>query len=144
MMSDTAKKYLSSLVFSRDAKKMCSLIPLGGIYWSDEISDFRALSRMPDEARGEIYRLFRIRYALWDGVELSAEDLKFLELVRVMVPTCPIFKRLIPTQEDLEAQQGTREEVRGIYEMMEGRSEFVEQEINKDGSMSTTWRLKRR
>jgi hypothetical protein len=144
MLSDTAKKYLSSLVYNRDAEIVCSIIPMGGIYWADEIPDFRKLRQMPEEARGDIYRLFRIRYALWDGVELSPEDLKFLELARLIVPGCPIFKRLVPADHDLQIQKDIREEMNDIYRIAEEYSGSSEKKLNKDGSVTTTWQLKKK
>jgi hypothetical protein len=144
MLSEAAKKYLSSLVYSKYAERKCSMIPLSGIYWSDEIPDFHILKQMSDEARGDIYRLFRIRYNLWDSVELSPEDLEFLEVARLIAPDCPIFKRLVPSDDELLTQKEIREEMSSIYAMMADRSEDAEIKENKDGTITTSWRIRKR
>lgn len=141
MLSESTIKYLRSLAYDRDAKKHRCVLPLRGLYWSDEIPDFGALKKMSDESRSQIYRLFRIRYALWDGVEPTAEDLAFLETTRAVAPDCPLFKRLIPTEEYLEDQKQIREESSLIYEVL-GREGAPEVTRNKDGTVTTSWRLK--
>jgi hypothetical protein len=141
MISDETKKYLASLVYSKDAQRIGSIMPLGGIYWKDEIPDFPALRQLPDHVKGEIYRIIRIRYDLWDDKELSPEDIKFLEFARLQVPDCPIFQRLVLSEDDRLAQKSTRGELSDIHEMMAERSETTEMEMNKDGTVSTTWRI---
>jgi hypothetical protein len=93
--------------------------------------------------RGEIYRIFSLRYALWDNIELLPEDMKFLESVRLQVPVCPIFRRLVPKDDDRLAQKSTREELIDINELMAERSDNTEM-MMKDGTVSTTWRLMKR
>jgi hypothetical protein len=142
MLSYETKKYLSSLQYDEKAEKICCVIPLKGIYWTDEIPDLGMLLQLSDTVRGEIYRLFRIRYAVWNGVELSSDDARFLEMARLIAPECPIFKRMVPADNDLQAQKDTREEMNDIWKMISDRSDRVEIKDNNDGTQTTSCRLK--
>ncbi len=67
MLSDGAVKYLQPLRYDPNAERRSSTIPMGGIYWADEIPDFHALMDVPKHDRDVIYRLFTIRFKLWAG-----------------------------------------------------------------------------
>ena len=73
-MSEAAVNYLQPLKHNPDAQRHCSMIPLGGIYWDDEIPEFSKLMTVPKDDRDAIFRLFSIRFKLWAGDELDADD----------------------------------------------------------------------
>ncbi len=62
MLSEGALEYLQTLSYDSDAEGRSCIIPLGGIYWADEIPDFHALLKVPKSDRDLIYRLFSIRF----------------------------------------------------------------------------------
>ena len=74
MLSEAAVNYLQPLKHNPDAQRHCSMIPLGGIYWDDEIPEFSKLMTVPKDDRDAIFRLFSIRFKLWAGDELDADD----------------------------------------------------------------------
>lgn len=100
----TAHEYLSRLRFDPKAVRQCCIIPLGGIHWSDEIPDFKALVQMPEDARQCIYRLFSIRFRLWANEALSSDDDIFWCYSERAYPECPILKRTFLSPEDQKAQ----------------------------------------
>jgi len=58
MISDEARTFILEHPYRRDAEFQASIVPLGGIYWEDEIPDFQLLYRLSDDARNEVLRLF--------------------------------------------------------------------------------------
>lgn len=74
MLTAGALEYLRPLAFDPSAERLSCLIPMGGIYWSDEIPDFRTLMHVKESDRNQIYRLFSIRFKLWAGEELADDD----------------------------------------------------------------------
>lgn len=47
MLNQTAITYLAALTYREDAKRRVCWIPVSGIYWDDEIPDFRNSGRFP-------------------------------------------------------------------------------------------------
>jgi hypothetical protein len=135
MLGDEALKYLSSLVYDPDAKRRGSIIPLGGIYWEDEIPDFRKLTReMGRDAMKEVYRVFRIRFRIWKEMQITEDDQVFWDAVQELVPECPIFRRLELTEADRTAQKFVEDE---LVDMMEGFADSsTEAKIDQEGRFS--------
>ncbi len=86
--------YLSALVYRADAERRVCILPLGSIYWADEIPDFMGLMKLTEEERNQIFRLFAIRFKLWDGETLGEDDERFWNAARLYAPNCPLFRRL--------------------------------------------------
>ncbi len=105
MLSATAAAYLSPLTYRDDAQRLTCLFPLGGIYWDDEIPDVELLLALPEQDRRLIFRLFRIRFQLWAGDELSEADRRFLDEARSQVPASALFQRLQLAPDDRRAQE---------------------------------------
>src|SRR5262249_37145285 len=111
--------YLSKLNYRADASRLVCLIPLSGMYWEDEIPEFRELAELSEDDRLQVFRLFAIRYKLWDGETLSEEEGKFWNTVRSQVPNTPIFQRLTLSADDkqahVDARQSCAEEFEEIF-----------------------------
>jgi hypothetical protein len=121
MILPHAHEYLGRLRFDQRAKRQCCLIPLGGIYWSDEIPDFQALLRVPDDERQSIYRLFSIRFRLWAKEVLSSDDDIFWCYCEKMYPECPILRRSTLGPEDQKAQDDcVAETIKGFDALFSG------------------------
>jgi hypothetical protein len=105
MLSTTAIAFLSPLTYRADAQRQTCFMPLGGIYWEDEIPDFELLFEIPEHDRYLIFRLFSIRFTLWAGKELPSDDQRFLDEARSQVPTYPLFRRLKLDADDRRAQE---------------------------------------
>lgn len=137
MLTQRAIAFLRPLVFSVEAKRRSSMLPLAGIYWEDEIPDFRALVRLPKEDRHGIYNLFRIRFKIWRGTELSPKDKAFWETARAQVPDWALFHRLELSDEDRAAQETTKNEAEEFFTALVDEADEVTI-TEKDGIQSVT------
>jgi len=104
MLCETTAAHLSALTYRADAKRGFCLLPLGGIYWDDEVPDFLQLLRFPEEDRNQIYRLFGIRYRIWKGDGLSEDDQLFWDAACSQVPDWALFQRVKVSPADQLAQ----------------------------------------
>jgi hypothetical protein len=121
MMSSHAHQYLSGLRFDPKAVRQCCMIPLGGIYWSDEIPDFDTLTQMQEDDRQCIYRLFSIRFRVWAKEKLSPEDDIFWCYCERTYPECPIVRRSILDPDDQKAQdECVAETIKGFDALFSG------------------------
>jgi hypothetical protein len=131
MLSETAVSFLSPLAYRGTAQRLFNFIPLGGIYWDDEIPDFALFSELPRADRDLILRLFSIRFELWRGKTPSHEDQRFFETARSQVPGYALFRRLTLSSEDRQAQmECERWVLEGVGELL---SDADEAEIEDQG-----------
>ncbi len=107
VLAKTTITRLSALTYRVDAKRQACLLPVAGIYWDDELPDVRELFKISEDDREQIFRLFGIRYRIWKGEVLSAEDRQFWEDMQSLIPTWAFFERQEITPEDLHAQDDT-------------------------------------
>jgi len=82
MLNEASATHLAGLAYRPEAKRCVCLLPLSGIFWEDEIPDFRMLLKMAEDDRDQIYRLFAIRFSIWDGDKLSHDDQRFWDVAR--------------------------------------------------------------
>jgi hypothetical protein len=104
MLSETALAYLSALTYRPAAERQTCFLPLGGIYWDDEIPDIQQLMRLPEDGLLQILQLFSIRYRIWQGTPQSEDDQAIWDHSRSQLPECPIFRRVQLSADDQLAQ----------------------------------------
>ncbi len=119
MLSDSAIQYLQPFMYRADAKRILWHIPLGGICWDDEITDFMDLFKLSQEDRNSITRLFSIRFKIWDGEPLSSDDQQFWDTARSQVPHYALFHRLVLSDEDRAAQEQVESEILRGFDILE-------------------------
>jgi hypothetical protein len=99
---------------------MVCVIPLASIFWDDEMPDYQQLMKLSDDERRVIWRLFGIRFRIWDREVLSTEDQRFWEEALREMPSWAAFRRLSLSAEDQmareNAQQMAEEEFEDIFE----------------------------
>lgn len=134
MLTSTTIEYLRSRRLDPAAERRVWFLPLAGIYWSDEIPDFKTLRMLPDEASEQVFRLMAIRQQIWNGDALPGEDQAFWKEAVAEAPDCPIFQRLAITQDDREEQTATESSVLEFFEALAGCADEVE--IDQDGRFS--------
>ena len=139
MLSDGALKYLLPLKHDPKAERRSCMIPMGGIYWADEIPDFHALMDVPEHDRTLIYRLFSIRFKLWAGDDLNDEDQSYWDSARSQVPDYPVFHRVHISDEDRAAQAAAQEDALAGFEALFADADDVT--VNDDGSFSVMFDL---
>lgn len=137
MISAEAIAYLAALPYRADAARQSSILPLGGIYWEDEIPDFGALSQLPEAARDEVFRLFSIRFKIWCGEPLSHDDDTYWSTVRSAVPGYGVFHRTSLSPEDRSEQEATEKQALKFFEELAANSDF---RITGTGNGSISWR----
>ncbi len=115
MLTKGAIDYLTPLTYLKSAERLSCYLPLGGIYWADEIPDFEVFTQLAEEDRIGILRLFRIRFALWNGHELNDDETAFLEAARKLVPDYGLFQRLELSPGDRLAHEQMEQEVIGFF-----------------------------
>jgi len=139
MLTDGALKYLHSLTFNPCAERLSCMIPMGGIYWSDEIPDFHVLMNVPESDRKQIYRLFAIRFRLWAGEQLTDDDQSYWSATQRLVPNYPVFHRVQISDDDRAAQAAAEQDAMAGFEALFGGADEVK--VNDDGSFSATFDL---
>jgi hypothetical protein len=85
-------------------------MPLSGIYWDDEMPDFKALFSLGEDDSMLYLCLLAIRIRLWRGEALNDEDQNRWDTVRTQVPRCPVFMRLEISDDDRKTQREAEEE----------------------------------
>jgi len=139
MLSPGALRYLKPLRYDPGAARISCMIPMGGIYWTDEIPDFHALRALPEADRELIYRLFSIRFKIWAGHELDSDDQRFWDTARSQVPDYPVFHRTDLTPDDRAAQEAAEEDTVAALQALFGGADEVT--VGEDGSISGTYDL---
>jgi len=115
MLSQTAVEYLSALTYREDAQRLNCTLPVAGIYWDDEIPDFRALFELSESDRNLVFRLFGIRMKIWDRAKLNESDQALWDAALIQVPSFALFRRLELSTEDRAAQDAVfRETAEGL------------------------------
>jgi hypothetical protein len=109
---------LSKLPYRHDAAQQICIIPLSGMYWEDEMPAVTELFRLAESSQLQIFRLFSIRYKLWDGVTLSTEDKQFWDLAQAQVPGAAIFQRTTLSPADQSAHREARQSCEQEFEQL--------------------------
>ena len=105
MLSETTLGFLSTLTYRADAKRQVCWLPLGGIFWEDELPDIRHLTEIPEDDRNQIFRLFSIRLRLWKGESLPDAERQFWDMTYSQVPNWAFFRRQQISDDDQHAQE---------------------------------------
>jgi hypothetical protein len=95
---------------------MVSIIPLGSIYWEDEMPDYSGLAKLSEDERNTIWQLFAIRFKIWDRETLSSDDQAFWDAAGADVPTWALFSRLVLSADDCDARSKAEAEVEKEFE----------------------------
>jgi len=139
MLKQTTEDYLRGLTYEPTAERYSMFMPLGTIYWSDEIPDMKALSELPDEGHEQVFRLMNIRAQLWNDEFLRVDDQVLWDDAQAKVPLCPLFQRLSLSKEDRDAQAEAEDSTREFIEHLATTAdEFT---LDEDGNMSAKFDL---
>lgn len=144
-MSETTLGFLSTLTYRADAKRQICWLPLGGIYWDDEMPDIRHLMNIPEDDRNQIFRLFTIRLRLWKGETLPDAEQQFWDTTYSQVPSWAFFRRQQISDDDQHAQEEAERSAAEALEALLADADRVSI-IEKDGvqEFSATFDLTKR
>lgn len=143
MLSPNTLAYLSTLTYRTDAKRQVCILPLGSIYWDDEMPPIRELVRVPEADREQVLRVFALRITIWNGETLSDEDQRFWDSVRSAAPNWAIFQRLeLSPGDQREREEAEQACAKEFKEFLADADEVTVSE-GKSGlqSFSATFRL---
>jgi hypothetical protein len=139
VLTDGALRYLRSLRFDPGATRHVSFIPLGGIFWSDELPHPSALLDLPRADKTLVYRLFGIRQRIWADEALADSEQALWHYAKAQAPDCPILLRLTPSPEELRLQRDAEKAADDFVSVL--RSEADEFESTPEGTFSATFDL---
>lgn len=126
MLSQSTIALLSGLKYRPDAKRETCLIPLGSIYWEDELPELVELAKLSDAERNAVWALFAIRFKVWDKEQLSTEEAAFWEAARAEVPGWALFQRIELSPEDRRAREEAEQDVEKQFEAFFGHVDQVQ------------------
>src|SRR5215475_7474454 len=143
MLSEKTLAHLSTLTYRADAKRQVCILPLGSIYWENELPQVQKFAAFPEPDRNEVLRAFAIRMRLWDRQSLSDHDRQFWDSVRSAVPNWAIFHRLDLSDDDRRAREETEQACAKELEEFLAEADEVTVGEEKHGmqSFSATFRL---
>jgi len=143
MLSEETLAQLSTLTFRHDAKRQVCILPLGSVYWDDELSQIQKFAAFPEPDRNEILRAFAIRLKVWDRQSLSDDDRQFWDSVRSAAPNWAIFRRLDPSDDERRERENVELAcAREIEEFLAGADEVtVGEEKHGMQGFSATFQL---
>jgi hypothetical protein len=118
MMTETTLAQLRTLTYRADAQRRVCWLPLGGIFWDDELPRAQGMIKFPEEDRTEIVRLFGIRVRLRKGEPVSDEERLLWDLTRSQLPEWPLFQRLTISPDDLQAQEEAEQATTEVVEQL--------------------------
>src|ERR1700722_6508420 len=127
MLSDATSAILNTLTYRADARMGFSLMPMGGIFWEDELPNHNQfLLKIPEDDKRHIIRLFGIRVRLWNGQTLGNEDRQFWDTMQLLAPYWAFFERLSVSADELYEQEKVAKAADEVYEALFEDADKVE------------------
>jgi hypothetical protein len=124
-LSPAVVALLSPFVYRQDAARQICLIPLGGLYWEDEMPEMLELFKLAPDDRHQVFRLFGIRYTLWDGGTLDEDDQQFWDGARSQIPLWALFHRVEISAADRQAYEKAQQTVIDEFESLSADADTV-------------------
>ena len=138
-LSKRGVEIIESLRFEPQAEMRLCLIPLGSVYWSDELPVKMFLEFREAADRDFAMRLFAIRINFWNNGAMKEEDQAFWNEAKARFPSWPIFQRLELTNESKSAHLKVQAEAEQFFVAL---SELGEMSNEGDySSFCATFRL---
>ena len=141
MFSENTNQIISSLRFDPNAETIYSLLPLGSIFWADELPPLKFLAFGEDGSK--IMRLFAIRIAYWETHQIPESDLSFWEQAQQQFPEWPFFSRLELTSAQHQQHKDAQREMENFFEEFSTLGDDIVVSEGADGfnSFSATFNL---
>lgn len=108
-----------------------SILPLGSVYWTDELPPLKFLGFTRDHDRMFVMQLFAIRINFWTNGEINDEEVTYWNEAKERFPHWPIFQRLNATDEIKRAHAECQKQMEEFF--MTIADEADEFERRKDG-----------
>jgi hypothetical protein len=105
MLNESTLEYLSTLTCRANSKSWINVIPLGCLYWEDEMPDFYYLEKTYGVDFYPVLQMFLFRAQLWKGGVLTDEQQKLWDEIYSHAPNWALFQRLEISDIELQAQE---------------------------------------
>lgn len=134
MFSEHAAEIIETLRFDPSARMIRCTLPLGSIYWEDELppDDFAAFLE-PD--RKLVMKVFSIRISYWSDDALGEADQQFFNDVRNKFPNWPLFQRLELNFDSRKAHEETQNSLLDFFALLSEHSDKLSIETTEGGIM---------
>jgi len=142
MFSDDAARKIRSLTFDPQAEWLVSFLPLGSIFWRDELPKLQFLAFAEGADRDLMLRLFSIRIQYWNTNTMTADDQLIWREAQQQFPNWAFFRRLNLTAEERQAHEEAQRSSEEMWiELLSAADEGTV--IEKDGlaSYSLTFKV---
>lgn len=116
--SSELQTLLQSLTYNPHAQLKAYFVPYGGIYWEDELPEYKILLSLSDQEYLYPFLMLNVRRKLWAHESLSEEEQRQWKFAQEIYPNWPIFKRLHITEDEYQQQLACEESSNQFYEAM--------------------------
>lgn len=143
MFSENATSIIRALSFDSHAETISCLLPLGSIFWSDELPPSRFLAFTDAADREAVMRLFAIRINYWNTGEMNAEDKLFWDTAQKQFPDWALFRRLNLSESQRLEHESVQKQAEDFFEEIVASADEVTLSKNEGGftSFSATFNL---
>lgn len=131
LVSNEGAAIIESLRFDPQARMRWSILPLGSIYWTDELPPLMFLEFKQNDDRMFVMHLFAVRINFWTNGEMNDEEATFWNEAKARFPNWPIFQRLNVSDEIKRDHEECQKEMEEFF--MTIADEADEFERRKDG-----------
>ena len=115
MFSEDTVKIIKGLKFDPAAKIIYCALPLGSIYWSDELPATTFFG-FKNRDGNLILKLFGIRIKYWVAEAVSGEEEALWDSAKKQVPEWAFFRRLELTPEQRSAHENAQNDLLSFFE----------------------------
>lgn len=143
MFSENAANIIQALPFDSQAEMISCLLPLGSIFWSDELPPLRFLAFTEGADRDAVMRLFAIRISYWNKGEMSAEEELFWDAAQKQFPEWSVFRRLNLSEAHRHQHERVQKQAEEFFDEMVASADEIELSKKEGGftSFSATFNL---
>lgn len=136
MLSGNAANIIQALAFDAHAETIHCLLPLGSIFWSDELPSLRFLAFNDAADRNAVMRLFAIRINYWNTGEMRPEDKSFWDAAQKQFPNWALFRRMHLTEAERLKHEKVQKQAEDFFDVIISASDEVTLSENENGVTS--------
>jgi hypothetical protein len=130
-LSNEGAAIIETLRFDPQAQMGWSILPLGSVYWTDELPPLKFLAFKRNEDQRFVMQLFAIRINFWTNGEMNDEEVTYWNEAKTRFPNWPIFQRLNATDEIKREHEQCQKQMEEFFTTI--ADEADEFERRKDG-----------
>jgi len=144
MLSQDAINKIRALTLNPKAEMISCIIPLGSVYWTDELpGPYKFLAFTEGADRDYVIQLFAIRINYWNTGEMSSEDQQLWNSALIEFPEWPLFQRLHLNEAEKSAHENVQNDAEAFFAGLANEADEFSTEQEEGGvtSFSATFNL---